>query len=696
MPFGTYTISATRRYLNVSTPTSSASKAFYVLCSGWECLYFEGSFVYRLNDNGQDVFSRFSSPNSIQYATTAAGEFVSRSRLISNGCLAVVANCFAETDPRTPVTPTCSIPANTCYTIQVQKTGQRLQAMSNNTVNQQPANNQNNQIWKAEDRGNGWRSFTAQDGTNRAIQAAGGANYGEILALTTFNNDGRHNWASQCNPADNSLWRIVYPNNNYTWDLRDFGNQPVLQIYGNTSEPFYDYRSFRFQPVGCPGPTTGCNFSVSASNSTPNVSCGQSSQLSFNCAGTDCGSAGFNWSGNGLNQGVTQGQAISTGALNSNGGFTYTLTASKAGCGNSTAPTSVNVTGCGTTGLALATVSYDCNSGAWTWQYTGGNGGSIETYCPGAFSNRTISANSLQTVTLDINLRNGTTFYITAIQGGQTYNFQFLSSCSGGGGCYALSPSASNANPGCNVGVTLNANCGSGDCSGVTYAWSGNGLSGGGSSIAVTPPASNGTYTYTVSASKSGCSTQTGTVAVNVSGCGGGLAFQTVSYNCNTGVWQWQFTGGNGSSIETYCPGAFGNRTISANSVQSVTVDVNLRNGTTFNITAVQSGQTYTYQFTTSCGGPRVGAGSEAGDDWQVSPNPSTGQVTVRFRLAEKEVGTISVATLSGQHFMKQTVTGTGQPQQLTLSLDQQPGGLYLVRLQSGTQNQAAKVLLIR
>ena len=195
--------------------------------------------------------------------------------------------------------------------------------MSSNTVNQQPANNQNNQIWKVEDRGNGRVSFTTQDGTNRAVQAANGANNGEVLALTGYNGDGRQNWAMLCNPADNSLWRVVYPTNNNTWDLRDFGNQPQLQIWGNTSESFYDYRSFRFQPVSCPSTPTGCNFSVSASNTTPNISCGQSSQLSFNCTGTDCGSASFNWSGSGLNQGVSQGQSISTGALNSNGGFTY-------------------------------------------------------------------------------------------------------------------------------------------------------------------------------------------------------------------------------------------------------------------------------------------------------------------------------------------------------------------------------------
>ena len=353
--------------------------------------------------------------------------------------------------------------------------------------------------------------------------------------------------------------------------------------------------------------------------------------------------------------------------------------------------------------MTFATVSYNCTSGTWQWQYTGGNGGSIETYCPGAFGNRTISANSPQTTTLDINLRNGTQFYITAIQGGQTYNFQFTSSCTGGGGCFGLLPSASPANPGCNQNVTLNANCGSGDCSGVTYAWSGNGASGGGSSIAVTPPASNATYTYTVSASKSGCTTQTGNVAVTVSGCGGtpGLAFQTVNYNCTSGVWQWQFTGGNGAGIETWCPGAYGNRTISANSVQSVMLDINLRNNTLFNITAVQSGQTYPYQFTSSCGA-RIGVGQEeVANDWTISPNPSTGQVSVRFMVADGQDATLSVETLTGQTAGRQTMKGTGQQQQVVIDLDRQggsllPAGLYLIRLQTGNLNQTRKLLLTR
>lgn len=257
-------------------------------------------------------------------------------------CYAPTRNISINVNCTSQPPTSCSIPTNACYTIQVQKTGQFLQSMGDGNIYQQGANNQNNQIWKVEDRGSGRVSFITRDGTNRAIGANSG-NFGEALTLGAYVGNGQQDWLLACNPVDNTLWRVFYPNNNNnTWDLKDFGNQPNLQIWGNTSEPFYDYRSFRFQPVTCPN--------------------------------------------------------------------------------TSTPPTG---------SLSFQTVSYDCNTGVWQWQYTGGNGSQIETWCPGAFGNRLISANNIQSVTLDANLRNGTNFNITAVQSGQTYTYTFTSSCNG-------------------------------------------------------------------------------------------------------------------------------------------------------------------------------------------------------------------------------------------------------------------------
>ncbi|TAE30467.1 MAG: T9SS C-terminal target domain-containing protein [Cytophagales bacterium] len=242
--------------------------------------------------------------------------------------------------------PTCSVPTNACYTVEVQKTGQRLQATGNNTILQQGANGQNNQIWKVDDRGNGRVSFTVQDGTNRSIRAVNGS-YDEWLTLASYAANGQHDWTLGCNPADNTLWRVSYPSNNNTWDIREFGNQSELQLWGNTSDPFYDYRSFRFQPATCP---------------------------------------------------------------------TTTPPPPPPPVGN----------------LAFQTVGYNCNTGVWQWQYTGGNGSSIETWCPGAFGNRLVSMNNVQSVTLEGHQRNGTTFNVSAVQSGQTFTYTFTSSCNGG------------------------------------------------------------------------------------------------------------------------------------------------------------------------------------------------------------------------------------------------------------------------
>ncbi len=146
----------------------------------------------------------------------------------------------------------CTLPTNTCYTIQVVKTGKRLQAMDDNSIQQQNANNQNNQIWKVNSQDGGRVSFVAQNGTDRVVQAANGGNYGETLQLAGASGSDLQKWAVACDPANSSQWRVYNVANNNTWDLRDYADDPYLQIWGSTSEPFVPYRSFNFQSATCP------------------------------------------------------------------------------------------------------------------------------------------------------------------------------------------------------------------------------------------------------------------------------------------------------------------------------------------------------------------------------------------------------------------------------------------------------------
>ncbi|TAE30612.1 MAG: M4 family peptidase [Cytophagales bacterium] len=141
-----------------------------------------------------------------------------------------------------------TISSGNCYTLKVQKNGLRLQVMGDGTIQQQNANNQNNQIWKVEDTGGNQFKFTTQDGTNRVITSNSG-NFGEWLSLSGYNGATGQKWHTQCNGSNHYR---MYRDNGSTWDVKDYGNSPQLQLYGNTGESFFDYRSFEFQPATCP------------------------------------------------------------------------------------------------------------------------------------------------------------------------------------------------------------------------------------------------------------------------------------------------------------------------------------------------------------------------------------------------------------------------------------------------------------
>ena len=95
-----------------------------------------------------------------------------------------------------------------------QKTSQLIQAMGDGSVQQQNANGQTNQVWKAEDTGNSRYKFTTQDGTSRVIKTPAG-NFGEGLVLTGYTGDGFQQWAVQQNGSTGFV-RVIATNNN-TW-----------------------------------------------------------------------------------------------------------------------------------------------------------------------------------------------------------------------------------------------------------------------------------------------------------------------------------------------------------------------------------------------------------------------------------------------------------------------------------------------
>ncbi|GAB3327629.1 hypothetical protein GCM10027299_28520 [Larkinella ripae] len=113
---------------------------------------------------------------------------------------------------------------------------------------------------------------------------------------------------------------------------------------------------------------------------------------------------------------------------------------------------------------------------------------------------------------------NGQTFFASSqpmLNKGETSGVSPVS-CTPAASCnFAVSTPALSAS--CNAGVTLTAGCSGSDCGGVSYAWSGNGVSQSGSSVGITAPGTAGTYSYTVTATKTGCSSQTSVLALTVS-----------------------------------------------------------------------------------------------------------------------------------------------------------------------------------
>ena len=96
----------------------------------------------------------------------------------------------------------------------------------------------------------------------------------------------------------------------------------------------------------------------------------------------------------------------------------------------------------------------------------------------------------------------------------------------------SVSPSSVNTGGAANLSYST---CTGANCSGVTYAWSGNGVSGSSSPLPITAPGTAGSYTYTVTASKSGCSNKTSNAVLAVTASGGGSYDQCKESELSTG-----------------------------------------------------------------------------------------------------------------------------------------------------------------
>ncbi len=263
--------------------------------------------------------------------------------------------------------------------------------------------------------------------------------------------------------------------------------------------------------VNVVNPGDPCAFTVSASGPSGNVAANSSVTLNSSCSG-ECTGVTYAWSGNGISG---SGTSITFNAPNSAGSYTYTVTASKSGCSNKTATVTITVPGSG---------------GSICDNYTFTDGQLLGTAVGASVYVRVINSclyvtthhQSFSPVALDwlyiLVDNNGWASGVTPFPRSVVDSCfkQPDQTCSTPNPCsFTVSASGPSGNVNTNASVTLNSSC-SGECSGVTYSWSGNGISGSGTSVSFNAPNTAGSYTYTITASKSGCSNQTATVTVNV------------------------------------------------------------------------------------------------------------------------------------------------------------------------------------
>ena len=280
----------------------------------------------------------------------------------------------------------------------------------------------------------------------------------------------------------------------------------------------------------------------------------------------------------------------------------------------------------------------------------------------------------------------------------QKFSFQPITCPNTGNNCnFAIAPTASdgNSNRSCGQTVTLNANCSGSDCGGVSYSWSGNGISGNGAWVAFNVPNANGSYTYTVTASKAGCGNQAAPVTLNVSGCG--IADPCAAYTVGTQVGYRSPATGD-PSVKVVVSDASGcKRAVWSNGDGAVNRDwlpyITANPG--FSLSQMATCLKFSDE---PCGG-RVGVAEptepETGLRLTVSPNPNTGQFTVRFQTAAGQVATLRLSDLNGRAVRPaQTIVGTGQVHQEAISLPAQVRGLLLLEVVSGGQRGTQKVLI--
>ncbi|WP_138993281.1 PA14 domain-containing protein [Larkinella sp. C7] len=490
-----YTPSAT---VSNTTPGCGTSVNLSATCEGSDC----AGLNYSWSGNGVD-----------QHGQTISVNTPSSDGFYTYTVTAVKSGCSKTAQTSITVNGCGSGSLVGCYVIRSKKTGQVLQSLSGDVVEQRAANSQANQIWKAESVGTNQYRFTTQDGSGKSMQV-NSASQGELVRIGTYTGTDLQKWTLK---SDNNGSYRINTSNGLTWDMRNYGVEPQLQLWGNLTEGFADQRLFGFESTGCPTtpPATGSCTTLRNADSPANLTGGLAYKYYQSIANNDwCSATGLS------SQAVVSSGSVGTISLtprqrDDHFGFEFTGYIQVPADGqytfflNSDDESRLSIGGqliiahSGCHGTATAgqepSGSICLRAGYHPIQilYSQGDGGfGLQTFWQGpTFAKQEIPAGAL--------FRSGTPNTVA---------------------CNFVVSATAPATAGCGSAITLNAPCTGSDCNGLTYSWS---TGQNGQSISTTVPSSNGTSTYTVTVSKNGCSSKTTQTTTTVNGC------EAVSTICN-------------------------------------------------------------------------------------------------------------------------------------------------------------------
>lgn len=366
--------------------------------------------------------------------------------------------------------------------------------------------------------------------------------------------------------------------------------------------------------------------------------------------------------------------------------------------------------------LALTQPTYNCQTGAITFNTTGGDGSPITYNAPG-IGRANITDNF---GTVEPGLRNDPKpITITAVQSGQTasYTFDLKVYCSPQRAKVPLPSYIPNPTFMVNQSLSYpNLVIGSGyyDASDPynykTWPISASGLPPG---LSLNTGVASGTYFYV---GIFGTPTTPGTYPVTVTvvdprfpndlpfatsftitiigAVPSTLTLTAPTYDCASGAIIFRSSGGNGSSVEYAAAGITGWTT---NPNQLVDPDSRTANDVKpFTLMARQNGVTvsYVWDLKAACGRARVGVGEPVAElNVSVLGNPVSEAVTVAIRGAEGQPLSLRLIDGRGRVIENRLVEQAGATEQQRFDLHRQEPGLLLLRVSSGIQTKTVKVV---